>query len=101
MNNKKPYKTKIERDIKMSSLQKIGFPLALYKNLFDQSAGSELWRLFLTAAEITGSRNDQSVKIRKLGALTSALYGGAGSIDNLNRAFGLFINTSVISAIDS
>ena len=65
----------------MSSLQVTEFPVALYMNLFDQAAGTELWRLFLTAPEITGSRNAQSVKVRRLGALTSILYGGAGSID--------------------
>ena len=65
----------------MSSLQEIQFPLALYLNLFDQEAGNELWNLFLTAPEVTGTRNAQSVKVRKLGALTSSLYGGAGSIN--------------------
>ena len=64
----------------MASLQKVGFPEALYENLFDQSQGSELWKLFLNSPEITGSRNDQSVKIRKLGAFTAATYGGAGTI---------------------
>lgn len=68
----------------MSSLQKVGFPEALYENLFDQAQGSELWRLFLNAREITGSRNDQSVKIRRLGAFTAGAYGGAGSIDLAN-----------------
>ena len=67
----------------MTSLQKVGFPAALYANLFDplSLAGNELWNLFLSAPEITGSRNDQSVKIRRLGAFTASLYGGAGSID--------------------
>lgn len=65
----------------MASLQLEEFATALYMNLFDQSAGSELWRLFLTAPEVTGSRNAKSVKVRRLGAFTSALYGGAGSID--------------------
>lgn len=64
----------------MSSLQKTEYPVALYMNLFDQKAGSELWRLFLTAREITGSRNAQSVKVRRLGALTAAAYGGSGTI---------------------
>jgi len=63
-------------------LQKTGFPEALYANLFDPMAvaGNELWNLFLMAPEITGSRNDKSVKIRRLGAYTAALYGGAGTI---------------------
>jgi hypothetical protein len=65
----------------MASLQKVGFPAAIYANLFDQQAGQELWNLFLSAPEMTGTRNDQSVKIRKLGAFTAAAYGGAGSID--------------------
>lgn len=67
----------------MTSIQKTGFPAALYSNLFDNMSmpGNELWNLFLSAPEITGSRNDKSVKIRRLGAFTAALYGGAGSID--------------------
>lgn len=65
----------------MTSLQLQEFATALYMNLFDQDAGSELWRLFLTSPEMTGSRNAQSVKVRRLGAFTSGLYGGAGTID--------------------
>lgn len=65
----------------MTSIQKTGFPEAIYSNLFDQEQGNELWRLFLNAREITGSRNDKSVKIRRLGAFTASAYGGAGSID--------------------
>lgn len=65
----------------MSSLQKTEFPTAIYMNLFDQDRANPLWNLFLTSPEITGSRNAQSVKVRKLGAFTASTYGGAGSID--------------------
>lgn len=63
-------------------LQQVGFPAALYANLFDNMSepGNELWNLFLSAPEITGTRNDQSVKIRRLGAFTAAAYGGHGTI---------------------
>ena len=65
----------------MSTLQEQQFSAALYPNLFDQEAGSELWRLFLNNPELTGTRNAQSVKVRRLGSFVSGLYGGSGSIN--------------------
>ncbi len=64
----------------MSSLQFEEFSAALYLNLFDQMQGTELWRLFLNSPEVAGSRNAKSVKVRRLGALTTALYGGPNTI---------------------
>ncbi len=64
----------------MTSLQFEEFSAALYANLFDQVQGSELWRLFLNDPEVAGSRNAKSVKVRRLGALTTALYGGPNTI---------------------
>ena len=54
---------------------------AVYANLFDQKAGSELYRQFLSAPEIAGTRNSKEVRVRKFGAFTASLYGGPGTID--------------------
>ncbi len=61
-------------------LQNEQIAAAIYANLFDQQQGSELYRLFLSAPEIAGSRNSNQVKVRRFGALTASLYAGAGTI---------------------
>ncbi len=65
----------------MSSVQTVEMASAIYANLFDQQAGSELYRQFLSAREIAGSRNAKEVRVRKFGAFTAGAYGGPGSID--------------------